>query len=103
MLKCALDVASTGIERYRIVKRAEYAYGAVQNLPACAYEELRFHHKGSEYKVSDVIAAAQRLIHQIVRQGDVVSLLNADEFGQRLKSGDATAAKIAKLLKLELA
>lgn len=102
MLKCALDVASTGIERYRIVKRAEYAYGAVQNLPACAYEELRFHHKGSEYKVSDVIAAAQRLIHQIVRQGDVVSLLNADEFGQRLKSGDATAAKIAKLLKLEL-
>jgi hypothetical protein len=48
------------------------------------------------------VALAQRLIQQIVRQGDVVSLLNADEFGQRLKSGDATAAKIAKLLKLEL-
>lgn len=102
MLKCALDVTSTGIERYRKVKSAEYAYGAVQNLPACAYAEMRFQYKGSEYKVSDVIATSQRLIHQIVRQGDVVSLLNADEFGPRLKSGDATAVKIAKLLKLEL-
>lgn len=41
------------------------------------------------------MALAQRLTQQIVRQGDVVSLLNTDEFGQRLKSGDATAAKIA--------
>jgi hypothetical protein len=102
MLECALDVAYTGIERYRSVKRAERAYGAVQNLPACAYEELRFHYNGSEYKTSDAVALAQRLIQQIVRQGDVVSLLNADKFVQRLKSGDATAAKIAKLLKLEL-
>ena len=102
MLKCALDVAYTGVERYREVKRAEYAYGAVQNLPAGAYAEMRFHYKGSEYKTSDAMAAAQRLIRQIVRQGDVVSLLNAEEFASRLKSGDATAAKIAKLLKLEL-
>lgn len=102
LLKYALDVAYTGIERHSKVMRAEYAYGAVQNLPACAYAEMRFHYKGSEYKTSDVMALAQRLIHRIVRQGDVVSLLNADEFGPRLKSGDATAAKVAKLLKLEL-
>lgn len=102
LLEYALDVAHTRAERYSKVKRAEYTYGAVQTLPACAYAEMRFQYKGGEYKVSDVIAAAQRLIHQIVRQGDAVSLLNADEFVQRLKSGDATAAKIAKLLKLEL-